>query len=232
MKFNNYTLTARFFPALITLIPIVILNYFFLSQKIASFLSAVGNIKIISNLSISLLFLFLLSQINRFVSKELFEKRFFKDEINKPTTDLLLYSNTSYSLEFKNQLRSKMAGHSGLQLPTFEDEVTNENNCRKILTEAVGFVRLKVGSGKLLLQHNIEYGFVRNLIGGSVIAVLISFCNCILFYFYSYDLLAFKLSAACLFLYLFPIIFSRKLMDSYGLAYAKILFQEYLALEK
>jgi len=156
MKFNKYNLVARIFPALITLIPIVLLNYFYLSLKISGFLSAVASIKIISNVSISLLFLFLLAQVNRFVAKELFEKRYFQDEVKKPTTDLLLYSDTRYSKQFKDQLRSKMAGDSGLQLPTAQNEIDDEVGCRKILTEAVGFVRLKVGSGKLLLQHNIE----------------------------------------------------------------------------
>jgi len=60
--------------------------------------------------------------------------------------------------------------------------------------------------------------------------MLISFCSGFFFYFYSFNPLAFKLSVVCLLGYSLPIIFSKKLMDSYGIAYARILFQEYMAL--
>ena len=51
-----------------------------------------------------------------------------------------------------------------------DQEKEKEEEARKKIVEAMSLIRAKVKDGRLLLQHNIEYGFVRNLIGGNEIA--------------------------------------------------------------
>ena len=55
-----------------------------------------------------------------------------------------------------------------------ESETLNELTCRKQVVTAVSQIRNSLRENKLLLQHNIEYGFFRNFLGGSLIAIVFS----------------------------------------------------------
>jgi len=180
--FNQYNLKARIFPTIICAIPILFFQYFFLSQEISIFLEFLGNLKFtgfLGNLkftgdfTITIVILYFVSQINRFFSKTFFEK----EEIYMPTTDFLLISNSEYSNEYKVKIYEKLEKDFGLKLPIEKEQKKNEINSRKRISEIMSLARKKVGSGKLLLQHNIEYGFWRNLIGGTIFAVLFSGIN-------------------------------------------------------
>jgi hypothetical protein len=94
----------------------------------------------------------------------------------------------------------------------------------------VSLIRDKVKDGRLLLQHNIEYGFVRNLIGGAVIVFPLTALSAPFFYF-SHPIIFWTflvMSAGFLTL----IVFSRRILEIYGVAYAKVLIQEYMGLKQ
>ena len=185
--------------------------------------------KVISNISIPIIIIYFLSQINRFVAKEVFEKRYFKNELEMPTTNFMMFDDDEYSDEFKLKVRDKINIDFGIVLPSKEKEETDNLNVRKQIVEAIRLVRNKVGSGRLLLQHNIEYGFIRNLIGGSLLALIVSILNIVLFKFYFQSKLALKISLAVLVPYALFLILSKFLINRYGNLYAKRLFQEYMS---
>jgi len=83
-----------------------------------------------------------------------------------------MYSDDEYSNEFKDKIRHSVNTDFSIQLPDADDEKRDEKGARKRIKDAVRVIIGKVKDGYLVLQHNIEYGFVRNLWGASLIGVL------------------------------------------------------------
>ena len=52
---------------------------------------------------------------------------------------------------------------------------------KRRIRDAVGLIRSRVKDGHLLLQHNLEYGFIRNLFGGSILAFVVSVVSILLY---------------------------------------------------
>ena len=224
--FNQYNLQARFFPTIICAIPILLFQYFFLSEEISTFIAFLGNLKFVGDFTISTVILYFVSQINRFFSKTFFEK----EEIYMPTTDFLLISNSEYSNEYKVKIYEKLEKDFGLKLPIEKEQKENEIYSRKRISEIMSLARKKVGSGKLLLQHNIEYGFWRNLIGGTIFAVLFSGITT----YYSHaegNKTLFFVSIILLIFYLLIFIFNKFIIGRFGKMYARVLIQEYMEMK-
>ncbi|MBW8242546.1 hypothetical protein K1F50_07005 [Muricauda oceani] len=228
MKTTEYYLKARLFPTIICAIPILTLYYFGFSGKVIDFIDFLKGYKWVSDITISIAIIYLMTQINRFVSKELFQKVFFKDELNMPTTNFLLHSGTFFAERTKINIREKVKEKFDIELFTKSEEDKNELEARKTIVSAVAQVRNATRDNHLLLQHNIEYGFTRNLIGGCLIAVLISLLNLYFFKSVIPNLLAFNISIGFAILYALPILFSKYLINRYGKYYAKVLFEQFL----
>lgn len=228
MKFSKYSLVARVYPAILCCLPILVLNFFLLSIYTGNFLSAIEGYKWLSGVTFSAVLIYFLSQIGRFIGKEIFEKTHFKDDLNMPTTQLLLHSDDTYSFEQKINIHSKILGDFNMTVCSLEQESLDEMGARKIIVDCVSLIRGKVKDGRLILQHNIEYGFVRNLIGGSAVAVFVSILNLVLFGFFFKNFVAFYLSFFLAVTYLLIMSFGKKIISRYGFRYAKVLIQEYL----
>jgi len=231
MKFDKYEIIARLFPAIICITPIFALGWFFPSLEVLNFFEKVYAIKMVANISISAIFVFLLAQSNRLVSKEVFEKKFFDNGLSFPTTELLLHSDNTFSKEFKKKIYNRISENFGLSLSSEKEEKDNTITARKKVNEAVSFIRKKVGNGILLFQHNIEYGFFRNLVGGSATACALSLINIIIFSTLSYNIVALKISCITFIIYFIPVIFSRKIIFTSGKYYAKVLIEEYMSIK-
>ncbi|HRN46115.1 MAG TPA: hypothetical protein PLH20_15310, partial [Flavobacterium sp.] len=93
----------------------------------------------------------------------------------------------------------------------------------------VSQIRNVLRDNSLLLQHNIEYGFFRNLIGGSFLAFLISIVILISSYC-SGDIPTRNLGLILTIIYFLPIILSKFIIDRYGKYYAKILYEQFLTI--
>lgn len=225
---DKYNRTARIYPAIICSVPIFILNYFLLNFYAADFFASVEGVKWVGGITLSVALTFLLAQAGRFIGKELFEKIHFKDELYIPTTEFLLHADTTYSPEHKCKVHAKVLSDFGIKIRSFEEENKDIVAARRIIVESVSMIRGKVKNGHLLFQHNIEYGFVRNLIGGSLLALYISIFNLYIFGFFFPNQLGFYLSLFTVFIYLFFVVIGRYLIGRYGARYAKILIQEYL----
>lgn len=228
MKFNKYNLVARFYPAILCSLPILVLNFFLLDSYTGEFFSAIEGYKWIGGITFSAILIYLLAQIGRFVGKEVFEKIHFSDELSMPTTQLLLHSDKTYSSEQKLNIHSKIANDFSMTVCTLEQESLDEIGARRIIVDCVSLIRGKVKDGRLILQHNIEYGFARNLIGGSAVAVFLSIFNLIVFGYFLEQFIPFYISLFLAITYLLVVIIGRRVIQRYGLRYAKILIQEYL----
>ena len=147
-----------------------------------------------------------------------------------PTTNFLLFTNSEFSKAYKIRLREQIKTDFALEINSENDEQNNLLETRKQIVGAVGLIRNKVKNGQLLLQHNIEYGFIRNLIGGSVLGFIVSIFNLIYFHFISKSVFLFKVSILTALFYLTICILSKFLINRFGQLYAKRLYQEYLTL--
>lgn len=228
---NTYYFKARLFPTVLTSIPAIILYNRFVSslyhEKLENIFSVLPTI---TDIILSSAIVFLLVQVNRFLSKEIFQRLYFKDEINMPTTNLLLKSNNEIEASIKQKIEDKIRNKFGIILLSGTDESADVLRARKLIVTAVSQIRNVLRDNSLLLQHNIEYGFFRNLIGGSFLAFVISviilihsYCSC--------DLTTRNLGWILAIAYSLPILFSKLIIDRYGKYYAKILYEQFLTID-
>lgn len=227
----QYDIKARLFPAIINTFSIVILYHFYLNKIISDLLNIVFNFQWAGDVTTSAVFVYLFMHIGRFIGKEVYEKIYFKNELYMPTTDFLLHSNSEYSDAYKSQVYQKILKDFNIKLATKKEENNNEKEARKKIIEAVSQIRVKVKDGYLLLQHNIEYGFWRNLIGGATVAFLISLLNLFIFYYIEFNYTAFVISLFLSIFYLVPLLLSRRIISIMGELYAKRLIQEYMSIK-
>ena len=97
--FNEYNLKARVFPALITAIPLFLIKHYIINQYFSFSLTQI----IFGDVSILVILIYLFSQINRVISKSLFE---IKTEF--PTDKALLPSSTVLSQQYRKNLSDKI----------------------------------------------------------------------------------------------------------------------------
>lgn len=225
---NKYYINARLFPTLLTSVPLIYYYEIFLSGIYHNDLQSIFTaLPIITDISISTAIIFSLVQINRLISKEVFQRFYFNDELNMPTTNYLLKSNSEIDVKIKSKIELKINHIFDLELYDLETEKNDELAARKAITYAVSQIRNILRNNPLLLQHNIEYGFFRNLLGGSFLALLISILGCIIIH-YKMDGLNLTITYIFIVAYLIPIILSKYILNKFGKYYAKILFEQFL----
>lgn len=229
---NIYYFRARLLPAVLTCIPIFILIHSVILENYESALTPILPIlPTLSSMGISLALVFVLIQINRILSKEIFQRFYFKDEIYMPTTNYLMWGNTYYEDSIKSKLREKIHSMYDIELHSRIDEIDDEASSRKRIVVAVSQIRNNLRGNPLLFRHNIEYGFFRNLLGGCVIAIVLSifiFCYAC---WYGNSVL-FNMGIILAVIYAIPILLSKKILSVYGNNYAKILFEQFLSIPK
>lgn len=229
MKFDEYTIKARLAPALATaVVPTAVFNFFYVSEEFSKFVGYALGVKFLSTLSLSVVLLFFLAEFGRAIAKGIFESRYFSDEMTMPTTTMMLYKDVTYSEAFKDRFRTFVKRDFGTDLLSKEEEYSNVAEAQRRIVEAMAFVRKKLARNAFLLKHNIEYGAMRNAIGGAVIAIFVCLFNLLFFGFAWPSNLALGLSGFLLAIYAIVVLCSRFLIRLYGRSYAKILFREYL----
>ena len=225
-KFDEYTIFARFFPSILTVIPFFILWYF-LRQNI-NFLNLgkyIMGLTFIGGITISIVFIYAYSQIIRLISK-FFERKYFINRDGFPTTYLMLYSDNVYSNAYKDKYRYKVKKIFNFNLLDKNIESRNMEESKKQLNEVTKQIILLIKDGQLVKLHNIWYGFFRNLIGGLPIAIFICLVNIVLGGFLNIDLLIF--SVALLIPYSLLMGFHKLLLIRNAEAYANQLISEFI----
>jgi hypothetical protein len=227
---NIYFYRARLFPALLTSIPLLIFVNRVLSIEYADALKNVLDIlPMLTHIGLSAAFIFLSVQVNRLIAKEIFQRLYFKDEMHMPSTNHLLWKSTYFDSSVKKQMRDKMKEKFGIALLSPEEELQDELRARNLINTCIGQVRIALKGNTMLLQHNIEYGFWRNLIGGALLALLFSLA--IFIYGNVMHLRDLKTIGIILFIiYLIPIVLSKQIIRTYGKYYSKILYEQFQSL--
>jgi Na+-transporting methylmalonyl-CoA/oxaloacetate decarboxylase gamma subunit len=229
---NIYYFRARLMPTALTCIPLFILVHSVILKNYGDTLTPILSIlPILSSMGISFALVFLLTQINRVLSKEIFQRFYFKNEINMPTTDYLMWSNNNYEAAIKEKLRLKIHTMYDIELHNPVDETADEESSRKRIMVAVSQIRNNLRENPLLFRHNIEYGFFRNLLGGCVIAIVLSILIVVYANYYANNTLLY-LGIILIIGYAIPLLLSKKILSVYGNNYAKILFEQFLSIPK
>jgi len=142
MALNNYYFKARLFPTVLTSIPAIILYNKFVSSLYHDKLENIFSVlPTITDIILSSAIVFLLVQINRFLSKEIFQKLYFKDEINMPTTNFLLKSNNELEISIRQKIEDKIKTKFGLSLLSEIEESSDVLRARKLIVTAVSQIR-------------------------------------------------------------------------------------------
>lgn len=228
-----YEKKARLYPVILAMLIPLILIILLSSQMIATFnkLEQIWNI-VISILPASLItgaLIYSVKLLSRSTSKALFQFPIFKeDESRMPSTDLILWSNQGLSKQRKKQIHDKIKNDIGIELLNEEQEISDENEARILIADAVKQIREKTRDNIILFNYNCNFGFIRNFMGANVwsllIVISIGIFNVVnpliknqFFYF-----------AIILIILSFPVSFF--LMKQNGKEYARQLFTAYLEL--
>ncbi|AKM82924.1 hypothetical protein A2422_03050 [Candidatus Woesebacteria bacterium RIFOXYC1_FULL_31_51] len=231
MKFDRYDIFARALPAVLASVPFFILHYFLFSPALGAFWGELLGLKVASDVTFVFALLFLAMQFNRIVSKEVFEKRMYGDGLKFPTTNFLLHLDSYFSSDYTQKIHNRIESDFSINIPTRYSETKDEDKSRKLIAEAISHIRVKVGKGNLLGQHNLEYGFVRNFSGGNVLASAVSMLDIIIFKWIYPNNTALSVSIVSFFIYFTLSLLAGKMIESVGRSYAKVLIQEYMALQ-
>lgn len=229
MKIDFYFLVARIIPAALSGIPLFVFQFFVLRTQLSEFWNALLGAQIVSNVTISMAFLIAFIMLSRYLSKVFFEVHMFDDGRSFPTTQFLLHADTTYSQGYTSQIHERIRNDFGIQIPTEVQEASDEAQSRKLIREAVDLIRAKVGKGRLVNQHVAEYGFWRNLAGGSVLGLFLAAADLLVFWLAYPNNVALLISIALVGVYSLHLIFAKRLIVSHGRYYAKVLIQEYMA---
>jgi len=222
-----YTLVARIYPAIICSIPLYIFSFFYLQGLIPDFLSSMAHYQWVKGVTISVIFVYSMAQLVRLLGKVI-EDHIFKHEREMPTTKMLLYGDTTFSEQQKDDLRHKIFKDFNIILPSSKTEQKNFSKVQQRIAEAVARIRNQTRESKLLLQHLTEYGFARNLVGGSIVGLFLSLINIFIFYVHE-NRVPLIISIFTIVFYTILLINGKKIIVWYGRRYAKVLFAEYIS---
>ncbi|WP_147243577.1 hypothetical protein [Chitinophaga flava] len=185
-------------------------------------------VNVIMRMTVGVAIVWFFAFINRLLGKAIFQTLFFKNENEMPTTNFLLPSDTTLSPSMKKAIRDKLKNDFNIDLPSARDEAKNIDKSRKQIIYAVSQMRNSTRGNELLLQHNYEYGFIRNLLGGSIVAFLVCIFNLYFFRNININTTGFNLSLGLGISYLLLLLLSKPLTEMLGRNYAKVLFEQYL----
>lgn len=218
---DKYSREARLYPTMIALLPV----YLIMLTIFTSYDQAVAFIRVTFGISLSLILIYMGTDIIRNIGKIL-ETKIFGNELFFPTTSRLLHSDDKFSKEKKLQLCEKIHSEFGINFLTQKDEGADGHEARKIIKEAIGLIRQKLGNGRLLLQYNIRYGFWRNLIAASPFSFSLSFVSVIVSTIVPSTMI-FAISLCLTPLYLLLWVYRRVILTYFADQYAEQFYLEY-----
>ena len=224
---GEYTTKARAFPTVLTMIPFVVLYIWVLAPLINPTLEPVwDHLPVVAGVSIHAVLLYAFMQLNRFLSKAIFQDWLFLGDLHIPTTDMLMPNDASLDAQTRRRYYEQINRDFNIDVKKDLSKLKTEDEKRMMLTRLVGQIRPKLKDNHMVQQHNTEFGFIRNLVGGSLSAfvisnglVIVAACT------KNNELLCASIVLSVI--YLFPIIFSKVLITRFGRNYAYVLFEQY-----
>ncbi len=226
----EYTLKARLAPTALAAPPLLLLGDVLFNVQASQWLDSSTMTWLFGKGVASSALVFFMMMVNRLIALEIFQRWIFQDELNFPTTRMLLPDNTEMSSTQRESINQKIQRDFQLALLPEVIEVTSQ--VRRHNADIVGRIRSFVGSPPKLLRFLIEYGFMRNLIGASLPVLMACAANA---YLYREGLLAdwaYHLTLAYAFFAGVLVCMARPINDRLGVHYARVLFQTYLETKK
>lgn len=185
---NNYTRIARVYSTIaVLLIPTGISFFVFrhmgwTNVRNTEFVSFMLNI--VPAVLLNACLCYFLMDLFRSTSKMIFQFPFFsEDETDMPTTNLLSWGymhrmSDSQITKIAKEVRKRF----GITLMSAEEETANMLEAKRRIVDAVGKIREETRENENVMRYNIQYGFCRNYLGGSVYALLMIIVSIIVNY--------------------------------------------------
>jgi hypothetical protein len=231
-SWDEYEIKARYIPCLISIIPLVHFLTLLLGESFWKSLSDNISWLLIADLSLSIVIAIAIIQLQCSIAKHWIEESIFgKGGKCFPTTDMLLFGDQTLSKNNKVLLRERILYDFKLKLIDEKEETSGKDEARRLAREAIGFIRGFVGKGRMTHQYNIRYGFMRNLMGGSLWAVFGGLGSSII-YWLSGNWQAFGLFTFMVILFLFLMVLKRQILKKLSYQYAETLLSEYLTMKE
>jgi len=176
--FDGYTIKARMLPVFIAILPIILI--------IINFYNIVFSLNNTINIGIVILIvilLYILSFEVRMGGKNT-EKKLKKEWGAFPTTILLRYkTNFSNAKKYHELFKEKL----NIDLPNKDEENNNIQEADYKYNAAIDLLRERTRDNKILLDANINYGFIRNLLGVKFLSLFMSSSTSFLFTYFLYE---------------------------------------------
>ena len=171
---DKYIKIARVYPSILAMIiPWIIIVWSLgdilprVQEKITMTFSYIG-VGLSSALILAALG-YALQETFRSTSKWIFQFPVFKEDQTKmPTTEMLLWKNKLMSKERHKNIAVKVKQMFNIQIPSEAKELSDEDEARLTIVNAVAQMRSITRDNKILLQYNYEFGFCRNYLGSSI----------------------------------------------------------------
>lgn len=221
--FDGYTIKARYFPSLICLVPFILAKMYIINPWLVNNSSMTWLASYFGDATVSLVLLYILMQTNRTVAKI-----FFENKKSFPTVESLLSTSKETTEPYRASIAKKVQSDFGLSIPTKEEQDQNIEESKKRIWEIIQLIINKVRNGHLVLKCNMEYGFFRNLAGGSLVALISSLALAIISRYLITDLSLYALSLKVALTYFFIMLFAWVFINYYSKEYARVLYREYL----
>jgi len=215
---DKYTMVARILPAVLGVIPFVLTLKFVPIEPII--------LKILTAGIFSTALVYVTAQFIIRIPAKMFEDWLFSNGLHMPTTNLLLYKDLEYQDQFKDNIRLQIQKDFKITLSSKTEEEIDEIVARRKIKDVVRLMISKVKRGYLLLKHNYEYGFSRNMWSSSILGTTGSL---VLLYFsvINKEKTLIIISLILLVVYLLYVSFGYLLIKYVGKLYARKLIEEY-----
>ncbi len=225
--FDSYTIIARIFPSVLSSLPILVLWYFVRNiETLEIFVKYLNSIKYLGDIGIVFVLVYFYSLIGREVSK--YYQNLYFDDNNFPTTYFLLYTDSKFSKNKKDQIREKIKNILNINLPKLKKEKIDLVSTKQLINESIQQIIVLVGDNYLVKKHNIWYGFYRNLIGGITVGIFLSLINIAISFIFINDQFFLIISIFILILYIVVWLFKKPLIVNSAEDYANKLLAEFL----
>lgn len=172
---DKYEIHAQYVPAILYSASFALIGFYFLAQIPTDIWGTILKFGV-GGTTMTFALYQLAKHSGRFLGVRL-QELVFQDGRDLPTTRFLLDGDTVYTADRKAEIIAKIKSDFGTDLSGRTADTTNN---RQRIHEIVGQVRKKFIKREMVLQRNIQYGFWRNLAGGSAIAIAVSITAVIL----------------------------------------------------
>lgn len=222
----KYYLQARLMPTVITAGPLWLLINIILDILNTEIVQVNNKVPFSLTCFFFSASLFGLVQINRLISF-IFQEIVFGTEMKMYAVTYLLWCDKTIVEPMKVDIHKKIFKDFNISVLSKDDENKDILNAREVLFYAIKQVTNSLRNCPLRQRYGLEYAFIRNFIGGCIVAVIISLALSI-YAIINDQYWLFCKSLVLLISYTVPILFGKYLIKWFGRRYAKILLEQYV----